>query len=354
MTKRCAPLFDRRLRHCAGTAIYRRSFAWGSPCQSSRPTTSYRRIGSRTGGKSAPKNLFGVTIELEPEKRADFRGTFSAQAVGGATLVEIHASPYRVTRSVADIAQAPSDSLCIYQQIDGGCWFDNDRGSEFTLRAGDIAISNADLPYKTTPIDDRGFHLRLLKIPLASIKVSSSDSVALPAQLLTVKPGFSSLVADSVNSFFDQAPHLSGTAADSVVQTLAQFAMMARGLAEPSGERSRRAVRAGRLQLARDIVDRDLHQSDLSPGDMAARLGVSVRHLQMLFEPTGTSYARYVLGRRLERARELLLQSPDAAVADVAQACGFQSLATFYRAFRIAFGMSPGEYRDGAMKSGNG
>lgn len=299
------------------------------------------------------KNLFGVTIELEQEKRDDFRGTFSAQAVGGATLVEIHASPYRVVRSLADIEQTPSDSLCIYQQIDGGCWFDNDRGTEFTLKPGDIAISNADLPYKTTPIDDRGFHLRLLKIPLASVKSLSGDNVALPAQLLTVKPGFTSLFAASVNSFFDQASHLSGAAADSVVQTLAQFAMMARGLSEPSGERSRSAVRAGRLQLARDIIDRDLHQSELSPGDMAARLGVSVRHLQMLFEPTGTSYARYVLGRRLERARQLLVQAPNAAVADIAQACGFQSLATFYRAFRASFGMSPGECREVAAKGAN-
>lgn len=88
--------------------------------------------------------------------------------------------------------------------------------------------------------------------------------------------------------------------------------------------------------MAREIIDRELHKSELSPADMAARLGVSVRHLLLLFEPTGTSYARYVLGRRLERARLLLVQSPDAAVADIAHACGFQSLATFYRVFRAA------------------
>lgn len=296
------------------------------------------------------KNLFGVTVELEKEKRPDFTGTFSAQPIGGGTIVEIHASSYKVTRSLADIDQMPSDSLCIYQQTDGGCWFDNGRGAEFTLQAGDIAISNADLPYKTTPIDDRGFHLRLLKIPLAALKLSSGDSVALPAQVLSVNPGFTSLFAASINSFFDQAYFLRGAPADTVVQTLAQFALMARGLSEPNGDRSRSAVRAGRLQLARDMIDRDLHQSALSPGDMAARLGISVRHLQMLFEPTGTSYARYVLSRRLERAQQLLIHSPAAAVADIAEACGFQSLATFYRAFRAAFGMSPSECREAAFK----
>lgn len=300
------------------------------------------------------KNLFGVTVELEKEKRADFSGTFSAQPIGGGTIVEIHASSYRVTRSLTDIEQMPSDSLCIYQQTDGACWFDNGRGTEFTLKAGDIAISNADLPYKTTPVDDRGFHLRLLKIPLSAVRSASGDGVALPAQALGEKPGFTSLFAASINSFFDQAQFLNGAPAETVVQTLAQFALMARGLSEPNGERSRNAVRAARLQLARDIIDRDLHQSVLSPGDMAARLGISVRHLQMLFEPTGTSYARYVLGRRLERAKQLLIHSPDAAVADIAGACGFQSLATFYRAFRAAFRMSPSECREAVSKNGNG
>ncbi|MDZ4367905.1 MAG: AraC family transcriptional regulator, partial [Afipia sp.] len=42
------------------------------------------------------KNLFGVTIELERERRADFHGRFSAVTIGNATLAEMSASSYRV------------------------------------------------------------------------------------------------------------------------------------------------------------------------------------------------------------------------------------------------------------------
>ena len=70
------------------------------------------------------KGLFGVTAELEPERREHFRGEFALQPIGKAGLIEIRASPYRVERTAADITNAPSDSLCIYQQLSQGGWFD--------------------------------------------------------------------------------------------------------------------------------------------------------------------------------------------------------------------------------------
>jgi AraC-like DNA-binding protein len=53
-----------------------------------------------------------------------------------------------------------------------------------------------------------------------------------------------------------------------------------------------------------------------------------------------------VLSRRLEHARLLLSQRPGRSVADIAYACGFDGLSTFYRNFRAAFGTSPAEFRD--------
>ena len=45
------------------------------------------------------KGLFGVTVELERERRADFFGEFSLHQLGGAGLVELKASHYTVERS---------------------------------------------------------------------------------------------------------------------------------------------------------------------------------------------------------------------------------------------------------------
>jgi len=73
---------------------------------------------------------------------------------------------------------------------------------------------------------------------------------------------------------------------------------------------------------------------------------MSVRQLHLLFEPTGTSFARYVLQRRLEECRAALVNpAGERSVTDIALAWGFNSLSTFHRAFRQAFGMTPTELR---------
>jgi AraC-like DNA-binding protein len=61
-----------------------------------------------------------------------------------------------------------------------------------------------------------------------------------------------------------------------------------------------------------------------------------VRRLHPLFEPSGESFAQYVLRRRLEECRAALT-SPigERSIAD----------GTFYRTFRRAFGATPAELR---------
>lgn len=291
------------------------------------------------------KNIFGVSIDLDKEQHAQFQGSCSAIAVGGASLVEMHASSYHVTRTEQDIARSPSDSLCIYQQLDGGGWFEAG-GSEFVVSAGSLATSHSDMPYKTTPTTEAGFHLRLVKIPFARCKALIEREQDLSARPLHVEPGLTTLFADYFASFVEQAPHLHGAGAEAAVQTLAQLAIVARGMAAPQDERSKNAIRNGLLQRAKQAIENNIYRADLSPAAVAGLLGISVRQLHLLFEPTGTTYARYVLARRLEHARLLLRQVPPRPVADIAFACGFDGLSTFYRSFRSAFGMSPADFRD--------
>ena len=80
---------------------------------------------------------------------------------------------------------------------------------------------------------------------------------------------------------------------------------------------------------------------------MARAAGLSLRQLHRLFEPTGTSFARHVLGRRLAATRAVLASPAGVGrtVTEVAFAWGFDNLVTFHRAFRRAYGCTPGEVR---------
>jgi AraC-like DNA-binding protein len=96
-----------------------------------------------------------------------------------------------------------------------------------------------------------------------------------------------------------------------------------------------------------------LHLSDpgLTPEKAAAALKISVRHLHRIFEPSGMSFAQYVARRRLEECRAALVRPlGERTIADVAFAWGFNSMPTFYRAFRQAFGAAPGELREWAAE----
>jgi len=291
------------------------------------------------------KGLFGVTAELEPERRQHFRGEFSLRKLGNAGLVELRASPYRVERRVEDIANAQSDSLCVYQQLGGGGWFSGTRLDEFAIRDGMFATSYSDLPYRTAPLSEDGFHLRIVKIPIADIARPRTGLDALvpkPVHDQTVlRPLLESCFQDLVEAGDDVEP----TSAAPLVDALAQMVLIERGVARPASRLAQQALRIGRLSLARRLIAQHLSRGELSPTLVADMLGISVRHVHMLFETTQMSFSQTVTALRIARSRRLLREAPQRPIAEIAYACGFESLATFYRVFNATELMTPGDYR---------
>ncbi len=82
-----------------------------------------------------------------------------------------------------------------------------------------------------------------------------------------------------------------------------------------------------------------------SVSDMARHAGVSEPYLYALFSRhLHSSPHQYLLNYRLRLARTRLASSDD-NIKEIAEACGFENLESFYRAFRRSSGMPPGEYR---------
>ncbi|MEN7530485.1 MULTISPECIES: GlxA family transcriptional regulator [unclassified Cupriavidus] len=78
---------------------------------------------------------------------------------------------------------------------------------------------------------------------------------------------------------------------------------------------------------------------------LAARLGVSPRHLSRLFqEEVGVTPASWVEGARVAAARQLL-EEGIIAPKQAAAACGFTNIDTFRRAFLRVVGVTPADYR---------
>lgn len=88
-----------------------------------------------------------------------------------------------------------------------------------------------------------------------------------------------------------------------------------------------------------------LHEQDMSPQVVAHACGLSERQLYRDFASESETFATRLSNMRLEKATELLLRQPDRQVADIAHECGFSSHTVFSRVFRLAYGMTPRDFR---------
>jgi AraC-like DNA-binding protein len=85
---------------------------------------------------------------------------------------------------------------------------------------------------------------------------------------------------------------------------------------------------------------------DLSLADLAARLAVNTHHLSRgLNEGLGVNFASFINGLRAEAVAQALKAGRPEDLLGLALEAGFNSKASFNRAFKAALGVSPSDYR---------
>lgn len=191
--------------------------------------------------------------------------------------------------------------------------------------------------------------MRILKIPVSNIPAQDKRMRELaprtfddPTLALLLGTCFADLDDVAGNDgCFDAAPLMQA----SLVQALAHLALIERGIVRPGSRRGQAALRTARLSQARRLIARHLQDPNLAPTMVADWLGISVRHLHMLFATAEKSFSQTMTEERLKESRRLIREAPERLIADIAAACGFESLATYYRVFNAAYGMAPGDFR---------
>ncbi|WP_240705095.1 GlxA family transcriptional regulator [Pacificoceanicola onchidii] len=107
---------------------------------------------------------------------------------------------------------------------------------------------------------------------------------------------------------------------------------------------SRYGMRNPHVAKAIELM-REALEEPVPPMKIAAELGISVRQLERLFgRYFNTSPSRYYMELRLDRARNLLMQT-ELSVSEIAIASGFQSVGHFSRLYRRSFGTTPSGQR---------
>jgi AraC-like DNA-binding protein len=284
----------------------------------------------------------GVTGDLARDEAHGFYARATAWTAPCVIRLRCETGPFKVSRGLSEINQRSWEEwIWLYQEMSDGATFQH-AGKEFTTRPGDLLLTDPTIPFSSRPRSAHGY--RRWMLPRAWIEPHLGSGCRPLSTQFAGSRGINGIVQAYLHALNDAIDECGSAELPGVIDNFCRLLALACG-GRPGDQRA--ATHAAKLRQVKDYVALHLSEPDLTPARVAAAMKISVRQLHLLFEPTGTSFAEHVLGRRLEECRAIL-ESPSSRarpVTDIVYAWGFNNLASFYRAFRREFGVSPGELR---------
>lgn len=212
------------------------------------------------------------------------------------------------------------------------------RGSSRFSLPGKVIVLHPDEVHDGAAGTDDGLVYRMLYLPPALVADAEGDAPGtLPfvSEPVINDPRLRRALADLLEDIIHEPQDL--LLDDSLSRIAAGLRRNASGAPSPIGPAARRAVLACRDYL-------DVHAEDLvSSGTLEDVAGIGRYELARQFRRMlGTSPHRYLIMRRLDRARQELRAG--ASLADAAAAAGFSDQAHFTRHFKKTYGMTPGRW----------
>lgn len=252
--------------------------------------------------------------------------------------------------------------------LHGSCWLhvDEPKPTSIELRSGDAVFLLRDIAYRLSETPDSDQARQNPRRDMEALTAHTQEGVGLVCGFFQVRPGLSSLVLEAL-------PDCLVLRAEDVVSGSARklFELV---LAECQREAGPSAVLLERLShllflyvlrdhqltlgalggllgLARQpqfsalLEELIAHpEKDWTLEQMAERCGLSrSAFCKRFLALVGRSPGQILLNLRMHQACRLLQRGQ--AVAEVADACGYQSIAAFTRAFDKVLGLPPGAYR---------
>jgi len=291
-------------------------------------------------------------VDIEPARGALLHYRVIARALPGLIVSLLSESPLTIRRTRELLADGNDDVVFAVPPTAANML--SHRGRELSPIADAVLLSTADV----------------LRIDVAS--ASHCPMVTLSRQRLALLvPGLEDafmrpiprdtealqLLTRYLRLFDDQQSLATPELRSLVVEHVYDLVALALGATRDAAATANgRGVRAARLHAIKTEILNRLNSHELSLAGLAARQGVTPRHVQMLFENDGTTFSRFVLDQRLARAHRML-NNPllaERGVSTIAYEAGFGDLSHFNRAFRRRYGETPSDVRSRSRGSAAG
>lgn len=259
-----------------------------------------------------------------------------------------------VERSESFIADNPTGVIAIFFATEGEAFFYH-RGGHVSLRPGQAIVYDADRPFI------RGFNNRFRELVLTVPKTLYLDMVGPKGLELPAIFEF----GPAGNPGEQALARLVNAALKQLEIGLVQPSGDAGGTAKPWGEVEEEAISLvrnmfggglesgeGLISAAKNFIEVNIGDRQLSPGRIAAAVGISERQLGRIFADADTTVGQFILRYRLGLAKGMLSDRGQdvVSIGDVGKGLGFASPSHFSRTFRERFGMTPLQWRKESQK----
>jgi AraC family transcriptional regulator, positive regulator of tynA and feaB len=284
-----------------------------------------------------------------PESRLGFEAEMQIGSLAEIRLISFKTSPRKFACTARHVARANDDDLFVNLQLSGRAMFEQN-SREVMLETGDFTLLDPVLPHTGTSTN-----LLLLKVPRSALEArlgKTSQMVARCIKPRDAEGGLTSSLLGMLPSYVDRLqPATSKILSSQVLDLLAVSVTHTMGTAPKVS--SSQAVVSMKLRAA---LESRLADHELDSDAVAAAAGISVRYANQVLAREGTSIARLIQARRLERCRRALHDPSQVhrTVSEIAYGWGFTDLTHFGRSFRAAFGMLPSEFRNFGEADRNG
>jgi AraC family transcriptional regulator, positive regulator of tynA and feaB len=277
-----------------------------------------------------------------------FHGQIERRKVAGLELTRFSSSPLSFSKFPA-VSLRSDDRCCIViTQLEGVRRY-SQNGTVAILKPQDTTLIDSGVPWTS---DCPGECSRLyLRIPRGLVESRLRFSSLPIARRICGASGLGATLFGLATSLYHEADML--TAEEGIVALEAYLEILSTCIGRPEPA-LRETSHCGELSSRiENFIEMHLPEPTLCPAEIAAAIGISVRHLHRLFMRKGRTVADWIRERRLRECRSDLADSRmrERTITEIAFFWGFNDSAHFSRSFKKQFGICPTTFR--ARKSAN-
>jgi AraC-like DNA-binding protein len=274
---------------------------------------------------------------------APVHGRVAATLLDRMVVRRIQSSPLSVNRTRSLIRRDGLEHLVMH--LTTAPFVAETPGRSAEVQVDAVTFNDMSQPLRRSLAGENGSVVVSLARELVEEAMGSADGL----HGLQLTGGHNTLLASHMRTLAAWAPMAEEADAPGVARATALMMAAAIRPSRQSLGAAREGMELARLAQARKYINQHLADGALTPDIVAQALRISRTTLFALFKPIG-GVSQYIRERRLARAYQALLVNATLAnVSQVAMSCGFTSVPHFARAFKEAYGVTPGEVQGGAL-----